>query len=73
MPLTRERLSEDLRRHSGDVPAAACTLGIALIDHATVPARAKHAVAKIEAGAGPAYYTSTRRRWLEAQREPIVS
>jgi hypothetical protein len=35
-------------------------------------ARAKAAVGKIEAGVGPAYYTSTRRRRLKAQGEPIV-
>jgi len=61
------------RRHSGDIPAAAGALGLALTDHATVVARAKAAVGKIEAGVGPAYYSSTRRRRLEAQGEPIVS
>jgi hypothetical protein len=38
------------RRHSGDIPAAARALGIALTDHATVLARATAAVARIEAG-----------------------
>jgi hypothetical protein len=38
------------RKHSSDIPAAARTLGIALTDHATVLARAKAAVARIEAG-----------------------
>ena len=38
------------RRHSGDIPSAARALGVALTDHTTVLARAKHAVAKVEAG-----------------------
>jgi hypothetical protein len=38
------------RRHSGDIPAAARPLGVALTDHATVLARAKAPVARIEAG-----------------------
>jgi hypothetical protein len=36
--------------HSGDIPAAAGALGVALTEHATVLARAKAALAKIEAG-----------------------
>jgi hypothetical protein len=63
-------------RHSGDIPAAARALGVALTDHATVLARAKHAVAKIEAGMAWAQRTGVlhefnqeyRRRRLEAQR-----
>src|SRR6516165_7552415 len=62
--------------HSGDIPATACALGIALTDHATVLARAKHAVAKIEAGMAWAQRTGAlhefnreyKRRRLEAQR-----
>jgi hypothetical protein len=38
------------RRHSGDIPTAASALLVVLTDHATVLARAKAAVAKIEAG-----------------------
>jgi hypothetical protein len=38
------------RRYGGDISAAARALGVALTDHATVLARAKAAVAKIEAG-----------------------
>jgi hypothetical protein len=34
------------RRHGGDIPAAACALGVALTDHATVLPRATAAVAK---------------------------
>jgi hypothetical protein len=40
----------EARRHSGDIPAAARALGVALTEHATVLARAKAALAKIEAG-----------------------
>jgi hypothetical protein len=64
------------RRHSGDIPAAARELGVPVTDHARVLARAKHAVAKIEAGMAWAQRTGVlhefnqeyRRRRLEAQR-----
>jgi hypothetical protein len=64
------------RRHSGDITAAARALGVALTEHATVLARAKHAVAKIEAGMAWAQRSGVlhefnqeyRRRRLEAQR-----
>jgi hypothetical protein len=64
------------RRHSGDIPAAARALGVAFTDHATVLARARHAVARIEAGMAWAQRTGVlhefnqeyRRRRLEAQR-----
>jgi hypothetical protein len=69
-PVTREA-----RRHSGDIPAAARVLGVALTDYATVLARAKHAVAKIDAGMAWAQRSGVlhefnqeyRRRRLEAQ------
>ena len=61
--------------HSGDIPAAAGALGVALTDHATVLARAKAALAKIDAGMAWAQRTGVlhefnreyRRRRLEAQ------
>jgi hypothetical protein len=63
------------RKHGCDIPAAACTLGIALTDHATVLARAKAALARIEAGMAWAQRSGAlsefnreyRRRRLEAQ------
>jgi hypothetical protein len=66
----------EARRHSGEIPAAARALGIALSDHATVLARARHAVAKIEAGMAWAqrsgvlqeFNQESRSRRLEAQR-----
>ena len=65
----------EARRHSGDIPAAARVLGVALTDYATVLARAKHAVAKIDAGMAWAQRSGVlhefnqeyRRRRLEAQ------
>jgi hypothetical protein len=59
----------------GDIPAVAPAVGVWLTDHATVLARAKHAVAKIEAGMAWAQRTGVlhefnqeyRRRRLEAQ------
>ena len=64
------------RRHNGDIPAAARELGVAVTDHATVLASAKHAVAKIEAGMAWArrsgvlheFNQEYPRRRLEAQR-----
>jgi hypothetical protein len=38
------------RRHGGDIPAAARVFGVAITDHATVLARAKAGLARIEAG-----------------------
>jgi hypothetical protein len=65
------------RRPVGDIPAAARALGIALTHHVTVLARAKHAVAKIEAGMAWAerngvlheFNQEYRRRRLEAARQ----
>ena len=62
------------RRHRSDIPVAARALGTALTDHATVLARAKAAVARIEAGMAWAQRTGVlhefnqeyRRRRLEA-------
>jgi hypothetical protein len=63
------------RLHGGDIPAAARVLGVTLTDHATVLARAKAAVAKIEAGMAWAQRTGVlheftqeyHRRRLEAR------
>jgi hypothetical protein len=63
------------RRRSGDIPADARALGIALTDHATVLARTKAALAWIEAGMAWAQRTGVLhefnqeygRRRLEAQ------
>ena len=63
------------RRHSGDVPAAAHALGVALTDHATAVARTKAALARIEAGMAWTQHTGVlhefdqeyRRRLLAAQ------
>jgi hypothetical protein len=63
------------RRHSGDIPAAARALGVALTDHATVLARATAALARIEAGMAWAQRTGVlhefnqeyRHRRLEAR------
>jgi hypothetical protein len=65
----------EARRHSGDIPAAARALGVALADHARVLARPKAAVAKIEACMAWAQRTGVlhefnqeyRRQRLEAQ------
>ena len=62
------------RRHRSDIPVAARALGTALTDHATVLARAKAAVARIEAGMAWAQTSGVphefnqeyRRRRLEA-------
>ena len=54
--------------HSGDIPATACALGIALTDHATVLARAKHAVAKIEAGMAWAQRTGALHEFNQEYR-----
>jgi hypothetical protein len=64
------------RKRGDHIPAAARALGVTLTDHATVLARAKAAVAKIEAGMAWAQRTGVlhefnqeyRRRRLEAQR-----
>jgi len=66
----------EARRHTGDILAAARALGVTLTDHATVLARTKAAVARIEAGMAWAQRTGPlhefnqeyRRRRLEAQR-----
>jgi hypothetical protein len=63
------------RQRGGDISAAACSLGVALTDHATALARAKFAVARIEAGIAWAQRSGVlhefnqefRRRRLEAQ------
>jgi hypothetical protein len=52
----------EARRHSGDIPAAAHAFGVAPTDHATVLARAKAAVAKIEAGMAWAQRTGRAAR-----------
>jgi hypothetical protein len=59
-------------RHSGDIPAAARALGVALTDHATVLARATAGVRRIEAGIAwtgvlHEFNQEYRRRRLEAQ------
>jgi hypothetical protein len=64
------------RARTGDIPAAARALGVVLTDHATVLARAKGAVARIDAGMAWAQRSGVlhefnqeyRRRRLEAQR-----
>ena len=66
-----------VRKHCGNIPAAARALGVALTDHATVPARATAALAGIEARMASAQRTGVlhefnqeyRRRRLEAQRQ----
>jgi hypothetical protein len=65
-----------LRNRPSSSRSAVRALGIALTDHATLPARPKAAVAKIEAGMAWAQRTGVlhefnqgyRRWWLEAQR-----
>ena len=66
---------ETLRGRGDDIPAAARALGVALTEHSMVLARAKTAVAKIEAGMAWAQRTGVlhefdqeyRRRRVEAQ------
>jgi hypothetical protein len=48
------------RRHSGAIPAAAGAFGITLTDHATVLARAKAALVRIEVGMAWAQRTGSR-------------
>jgi hypothetical protein len=59
------------RRHNDDIPAAARALGVALTDRAGVLARAKDAVAKIEAGMASAQRSGVLHEFNQEYRRPL--